>query len=89
MTVGSGCIIVIMLEPARWRIQSAHFVLHMSTACRPLTLADVSLNSAPLAASSDLHLMSATFFRSGYLHSPSLRVPRVSESSLRLSFLCF
>ena len=71
-------------------IQAARFVLQMSAACRRfLPLAAGSLGSGPVVASSDLHVISATLFRSGYLHGPSLCPRCVSESSPTICFLCF
>ena len=62
----------------------------MSAACRRfLPLAAASLSSGPVVASSDLHVISATLFRSGYLHGPSLCPRCVSESSPTMCFLCF
>ena len=71
-------------------IQAGCFVLQMSPACRRfLPVAAGSLSSGPVVASSDLHVLSATLFRSGSLPGPSLCSPRVSESSPTLRFLCF
>ena len=71
-------------------IQAGCFVLQMSAACRFLPLAAGSRSSGPVVASSDLHVLSATLFRSGSLHGPSLCPPCVSETSLTMCvFPCF
>ena len=70
--------------------EAACFVLQMSAACRRfLPLAAGSLSSGPVVASSDLHVLSATLFRSGSLHGPSRCPPCVSESSPTMCFICF